>query len=102
MKYQLILQWSASAINDYDSLIAVENLLIEHLTKDNEIDGHDVGSDEVNIFVNTNDPDKTFLEVKMILNHNNSWENVRIAFRKLTDNKYTILWPRDLKHFKVV
>ncbi|HVB66062.1 MAG TPA: hypothetical protein VND01_00030 [Candidatus Acidoferrales bacterium] len=102
MKYQFILQWSASVINDYDSLIAIENFLIENLTEGNEVDGHDAGSDEMNIFIQTGDPDRTFLEVKTILNRNNSWGNVRIAYRKLTDNKYTILWPRELKHFNVV
>lgn len=50
MKYQLVLQWPASSIKDYDAMIEAENALIENLSAANDVDGHDVGSGEVNIF----------------------------------------------------
>ncbi len=59
MKYHLVLQWPASTIADYDALVAVETLLIERLTS-GKIDGHDMGSSEANIFIQTDDPERTF------------------------------------------
>jgi hypothetical protein len=44
VKYQLVLQWPASSLDDYDALIAAENKLIESLSKTHEVDGHDMGS----------------------------------------------------------
>src|SRR5205814_6768761 len=43
MKYQLVLQWPASSIKDYDAMIEVEDALIEKLSKANDVDGHDAG-----------------------------------------------------------
>ncbi len=67
MKYQLILQWSASAIQDYDTLIAVENALIDALPEGSEVDGHDSGSGEINIFIYTNEPVRVFDELRSTL-----------------------------------
>src|ERR1700685_2113437 len=53
MKFQVLLQWPASSVSDYDGIIAVEDLLTEKLTERSEGDGHDFGSDQANIFVHT-------------------------------------------------
>jgi len=47
MRYQLVLQWPASSIDDYDSMISIEDSLIEGLPNDSEVDGHDIGSGQV-------------------------------------------------------
>jgi hypothetical protein len=54
MKFQVVLQWPASSVNDYDGIVAVEDLLIEKLTEQSEVDGHDFGSDQANIFSSAN------------------------------------------------
>jgi hypothetical protein len=64
MKYQLVLQWPASSVDDYDSMIAIEESLIEELRGDSEVDGHDAGSGQVNIFIRTGGPAKTFEDIK--------------------------------------
>jgi hypothetical protein len=51
MRYQVVLQWSASSMNDYDEMVGVEDLLIERLSKRCKVDGHDFGSNEANISV---------------------------------------------------
>jgi hypothetical protein len=56
MKYQLALQWPASSIKDCDAMIEIEDTLTNHLSKNCEVDGHDVGSGEVNIFIHTDNP----------------------------------------------
>ena len=53
MKYQLILQWPATSINDYDKMIDIENTLTANLADQSEVDGHDVGSGEVNEIAGT-------------------------------------------------
>lgn len=102
MKYQLVLQWSASSVDDYDSIVLLEDSLIEELPSDCEVDGHDAGSGEVNIFILTDSPTKTFEEVKDILKKSDAWSDVRIAYRDLERTEFTILWPTNLKEFEVL
>jgi hypothetical protein len=102
VKYQLVLQWPASSIKDYDAMIEVENVLIEKLTQHHEVDGHDAGSGEVNIFVHTDDPQKVFDEIRTILGTRDYWVDARVAYREVARNEYTVLWPKGLVEFKVV
>ncbi len=101
MKYQLVLQWPASSIKDYDAMIEVENALVEKLSEANDVDGHDAGSGEVNIFIRTDDPKRAFNEVKAVLGTRDFWVDARVAYREVTGSEYTILWPKDLTEFKV-
>lgn len=101
MKYQIVLQWGGSSIEDYDALIEVENLLIEKLSGANEVDGHDAGSDEVNIFIDTNDPIGTFNEVRDILDGGKYWVDVKVAYRDFLKSDYIIVWPKGMVNFKV-
>ncbi|MCI0538749.1 MAG: hypothetical protein L0Z50_26375 [Verrucomicrobiales bacterium] len=101
MKYQLVLQWPASSIKDYDAMIEVENALVEKLSEANDVDGHDAGSGEVNIFIRTDDPKRAFNEVKAILGSRDFWVDARVAYREVAGSEYTILWPKNLTEFKV-
>jgi hypothetical protein len=101
MKYQLVLQWPASSIKDYDAMIGIEDILIENLGDNEEIDGHDAGSGEVNIFIRTDEPRRTFDRVKSVLGSRDFWVDARIAYREVGQSDYTILWPSDLYKFKV-
>lgn len=102
MKYQLVIQWPASSIQDYDAMIAVENALIDVLPESSEVDGHDAGSGEVNIFINTNGPARVFSELKPMLAAADLLSSARVAFRELSKSEYTVLWPEGLETFKVV
>src|SRR5947209_5984404 len=102
MKYQLVLQWPASSIKDYDALIEIEDALIEKLPEKNEVDGHDAGSGEMNIFIRTNDPKRTFEAAKSILGTRDFWVDARVAYRRLQGSQYTILWPPNLSRFTVI
>jgi hypothetical protein len=50
MKYQLIVQWPAYSVKDYDEMICFEEALINHMGGLALLDGHDAGSGEMNIF----------------------------------------------------
>jgi hypothetical protein len=80
MKYKMILQWSGSAIEDYDDLIRIEDSLSKILSHGSDVDGHDVGSDEVNIFIDCDDPHRTFQEVKAVLKSRDEWSDVGLLF----------------------
>jgi hypothetical protein len=101
MKYQLVLQWPASSIKDYDTLIEIEDVLTEKLDDGSDVDGHDAGSGETNIFIHTDDPEATFKTVKAVIGTRDFWIDARVAYRELTGNDYTVLWPKDLHEFKV-
>lgn len=101
MKYQLVVQWPATLIKDYDTLIKVEDILIKRLSESHEVDGHDAGSGEMNIFIVTNDFRKAFGEVKAVLQDEELWVDARIACREVDKHEYTILWPKGLNKFKI-
>jgi hypothetical protein len=60
MKYQLVLQFAADSMADFDRLVALEDRLVEELDDLTAVDGHDFGSGEFNIFILTDDPAMVF------------------------------------------
>jgi hypothetical protein len=98
--YQLVLQWPASQFATYDRIIEIEELLIAALTAE-RIDGHDIGAGEFNIFIQTNDPRRSFDLSKSLLDGHGLWGDARAAYRELRSSRYYILWPPDLAEFKV-
>jgi hypothetical protein len=66
MRYQLVLQFAADTLTDYDALVALENQLIGSLGHD-AVDGHDMGSGEANVFIHTTDPQDTFRRLVPVL-----------------------------------
>ena len=102
MKYELVLQFDASNSEDFDQLIAVEDRLESALGNLHEVDGHDFGSGEMNIFIHTNDPDSAFDLVK-----NNMDDSIitklKVAYRKLDREEYHVIWPENFQgEFKVI
>jgi len=101
MKYLLVLQWPATSLEDFDAMIEIEDSLAAHLSGEHEVDGHDAGSGEMNIFIWTDSPDRAFSEVKRILGSRDCWSDARVAYREDRGDDYTIIWPKDLNEFNV-
>ena len=101
MKYQLVLQWPAASLHDYDVLVEIEDTLIERLSAPNDVDGHDAGSGEMNIFIATDDPEGAFSEIVNILGSRDFWVDARVAYREFESDKYVVRWPPDLTHFSI-
>ena len=101
MKYLLVLQWPANSIRDYDWLVRIEDSLEQKLSVRNEVDGHDAGTGEMNIFILTDDPPGTFQEIKATLGSHDFWVDARVAYREVEGTTYSILWPRGLTEFRV-
>jgi hypothetical protein len=101
MRYTLVLQWPASSMEEYDAMIEIENLLMKALSKDDRVDGHDAGSGEVNIFIDTDDPQRAYHQIKSALSLHDAWSEIRIAYRDVEGGPYKVLWPRHLHYFRV-
>lgn len=100
MKYQLVIQWPATSMKDYDALIEIEEVLIEKLSKMHEVDGHDIGAKEFNIFIQTDNPQSASNEVKTILS-DSVYSDARAAYREISKSEYKILWPKSLTKFSI-
>ena len=93
MSYQLVIQFRGDAMEDYDAMIALEDELIFELGDSADVDGHDVGSGEVNIFIITSDPAATFRQVRPVLERRQSLQAATAAFRPVAGESYTVIWP---------
>jgi hypothetical protein len=102
MKYQLALQFPAHSIADYDELLTLEGELIEKLGKSADVDGHDCGSVEMNIFIHTDEPEKTFEAVRPVVTKLKLIKNLVAAYRERTGEDYTVIWPIEFtKQFRI-
>ena len=93
MDYQLVLQFKGKTILDFDALVTLEQNLQRVVEPIAEVDGHDIGSGEINIFVFTADPVVTFERAKMLLSDASLLDKVGSAYRDLQSDKYTVIWP---------
>ena len=97
MRYQLVLQFPGDSPADFDTLLTVEEKLAAMLSDVADVDGHDIGSGEANIFVLTDDPRDTFDKALPVLKDCADVDSMRAAFREITGETYTVLWPRDFR-----
>lgn len=94
MRYQLVLQFPSCGLKDYDNMIELENDLVKILSNFADVDGHDMGSGEMNIYILTNSPEDTFAKCLEILKKRGLLQVLRAAFRDASGNQYNNLWPK--------
>ncbi|MFJ1268538.1 hypothetical protein ACD661_08230 [Legionella lytica] len=101
MEFQLVIQLLEEPYNDIDLIADLEDKLEGSLI-DAEVDGHDIGNGEVNIFIHTNTPADILKRVKSILEEECfDLAHVKIAYRKFDAENYLPLWPDNLVEFEV-
>ena len=101
MKYQLVIQFPEEQFEDIYDIADMEDRLSSFLV-DAEVDGHDIGSGEINIFIHTNNPVNNFEIVKNILDEEGvNLEYVKIAYREIGVEQYIAIWPENLEGFSV-
>jgi hypothetical protein len=93
MLYQLTLQFRGDTLDDYDAMIRLEEELTEALADSADVDGHDCGSGETNIFIFTSDPAATFRRVIPVLEQIGHLESFTAAYREINGEHYTVIWP---------
>ena len=101
MKYQLVLQFEAASIADFDQFIALEDLLTATLSRKCRVDGHDCGEGEFNIFIFTDDPKGAFEEASKVLQDHTQTSGYKAAYREMTSDGYVIVWPPTLDRFTI-
>lgn len=93
-KYQLVLQWPNTGPTDFDQLVLVENTLETRLSgRLGRVDGHDIGSGEMNIFILTDTPEKTFAECRSLIRSSRLASGLSAAYRTVDGEEYERLWP---------
>jgi hypothetical protein len=102
-KYQqeLVLQFPADSLKDYDAMIELENNIISGLGNLGEVDGHDMGTGEMNIFVRTNDPQLAFAKIKKIRGVVDFLPDLKAAHREVGKDIFTVIYPSGLEHFAI-
>jgi len=93
MNYQLVLQLPTDDKTDFDLLIDLEDKLIVGMGPDHDVDGHDFGSGEMNIFIYTRDPNAAFSEISQLIALY-QFPKLRAAYRHVEKDEYTNLWPK--------
>jgi len=103
MEYMLVLQWpSSSTAKELDLLISREDQIREDIGDHGNVDGHDIGSGEMNIFIFTEDPKATFERVKNIGSIPNHMNNLKAGYRGVGEDDFVPLYPEGLDHFSVI
>ena len=88
-------------MEDYDAIIAAEEMLREDLGNVGRVDGHDAGSGEMNIFIFTNHPKLCLQACQQIFGARNFKREMKVAFRKLDEDDYTVLYPPGATEFAI-
>lgn len=101
MQYQLVLRFNGDSIVNYDAMVALETELIQGLGDTAEVDGHDIGAGETNIFIFTSEPENTFRLAKEVLERSQLLGAVTAAYRAVAGQTFTVLWPAHRQDFSV-
>ena len=101
MKYQLVIQFPEALRGGVDLLIKLEDILEANL-ETSEVDGHDIGSGEMNIFIYTDEPEVTFNEIKNLFESEKEVVcNMKAAYRDAEKGEFICIWPKELREFHV-
>ena len=96
-EYQLVIQFRGDSLEELDAAVEMEEEFGSALGRKGDVDGHDVGSGEINIFIHTADPVHAFEIIKSVLERNGVLKSVTAAYRRIEGNDYTVIWPISFK-----
>jgi hypothetical protein len=98
MENQVVVQLPVSEATDFDSLVQIENGLIEILAKHRgaRVDGHEIGRGRFNVFIVSDEPwPSVFGRIQAFLEFQEVLEDAVIATRAAEGEEYQVLWPSD-------
>jgi hypothetical protein len=101
VQYILVLQWPGDSKADFDALISMEEQVGAALGRYASVDGHDFGSGEMNIFIETDRPAEAFADAASALRGDPRWGDLRVAYRETESSHYEVLWPKSLRKISV-
>lgn len=102
MKYQLVLQLPSVSDADFDRLVSLEETIENGLGELGIVDGHDIGSGEMNIFIHTDEPILAFEKAKQLLGPRDDLRALKAGYRDFDEDEYIAIYPKGLDHFSVI
>jgi hypothetical protein len=93
--FQLVLQFKPWGARHIDELVNLEDSLIEALAGVAEIDGHDLGSDEANIFILCSEPAGTVPRCVAAAHSAGLLPILSAGHRPVGGEGYTRVWPKN-------
>ena len=100
MRRQLVLQFPHASLADYDAMILLEDRIDEALGDLGELDGHDAGSGEMNIFFYTPEPKAAFAVIAALPVMAPLMASLKAAYRDV-DDRYVVLHPAGSTDFDI-
>ena len=91
--HQLVLQFRQSSLADLRVIDVLETRLREILGSTAEMDGHDIGKRDVNVFLIASDPASTFRRSKPLLEELQVLDRVTAAHRVVGGAQFKVIWP---------
>jgi hypothetical protein len=103
MRYQLVLQWPPNSSRmDFDRLISFEDAIEDGMGELGILDGHDIGSGEMNLFIHTNLPQEAFEKALSLLGDEAKQGGLKAGYRDFNEEEYVPIYPKGLDHFSVL
>jgi hypothetical protein len=102
MDYQLVIKFWRKSLEDETFLPAIQSELQGVLGDTAKLDGYDVSDDEINMFVLSSDPKRSFRRIKTVLESRGIVRGVSAASRLVGGAQFTSIWPpRAMRKFKL-
>jgi hypothetical protein len=102
MDYQLVIKFWRKSLDDEAFLPTIQSELKGVLGDAAELDGYDVSAEEINLFVITPDPKRSFRRIKSVLEKRGILRGVSAAYRLVGGAHFTSIWPpRAARKFKL-
>ena len=92
-RYQLVFRIRRTSLQQPDDIVRLEQALAERLGDTAELDGHDAGKRDIDIFILTADPAAAFRRSKAALEELALLDRVVVAHRLEGGARFTVLWP---------
>lgn len=102
MDFQLVIKFWRKSLADEAFLPAIQSELKGVLGDAAQLDGYDVSDEEINLFVLTSDPKRSFRRIKAVLDSRGIVQGVSAASRLVGGAHFTSIWPpRSIRKFKL-
>jgi hypothetical protein len=82
-------------------MIELEETIMRSLGNLGKVDGHDAGSGEMNIFILSDHPKLAFERVNRVLGTEDFMPDLKVAYREIGKDEFTILHPAGLSYFAI-
>ena len=93
MQYQLVLRFRKASFGNPEDIDTLERALADALGDTAQLDGHDTGARDIDLFISSTDPASTFRRSKPALQNLLVLDRVIAAYRLEGGARFTVVWP---------